>query len=314
MSSSQLADSALARVFFLNSSWMQCSVILFDAGVVFWLIRVFPSLLISLPLVVQFIQNIELLAPYSCWYLAFQVYRDEVKGNSPFAYDDFFTEAMLAISLLVVRVCGCLAGGWRPLWIKSRWPEGRIVRVFLCIHDKHAYKRQLGRLSEEGLFLQFLFGLFLYWLVSIVNDVTAALSSMYIMALRLQIWCYMCNPPCVTGLCRKAFDWQLSLSGFVLRITTWMNTYVMVLQVFCSCYFWYSTHHFFVTGPCQKALARQLWLPGSVTNGMGEMPFDVVFVELFLCLSASFGPSRCSNSCMLVQASMFDSTLSYFGK
>ena len=96
---SSLIPSLLIQILqgvFVLFCWIRCSVLIFDAGAVRWLGWVFPSLLLSLPLVVQFIQNIEPLAPYSCWYLDFQVHRDEVKGNCPFAYDEVLTEAMLA--------------------------------------------------------------------------------------------------------------------------------------------------------------------------------------------------------------------------
>jgi len=53
------------------------------AGAVFWLLWGFPSFLLSLPLAVQFTQNIELLAPSFCWYLDIQVHIDEVKGELP---------------------------------------------------------------------------------------------------------------------------------------------------------------------------------------------------------------------------------------
>jgi len=159
---------------------------------------------------------------------------------------------MLACFLFVVRVSVVVwPGGWRPLWNQSRWYDMQIVRVIIRIHDNQAYKRQLGRLSKDGLYLQFFFGLLLYRLVYIYspigNDVIVTWSYVYLIVLRLQYWFFQRNPICVTGLCCKA------------------------------------------PGPCLKALVRQLGLPGSVTKGKGEM-WGFVFYTVSCCVLTTHMP------------------------
>ena len=101
---------------------MNFNVFFSDAGVDLGLLRVIPSLLLSLALVVTYARNIELLALYSCWYLTVQAPRDEVKGIYPLAYDVSLTEAMLLGFLVLIRIFVVLYPVcWWFLWSQLRW-------------------------------------------------------------------------------------------------------------------------------------------------------------------------------------------------
>jgi len=87
------------------------------------------------PLVVNYAQNIEPLAPYFCWYFAVQASRDEVKGNYALAYEELLTEAMLLDFLGLVRIFVVLCPiFWWFLWFKIRWYAIQMVRVTVISH------------------------------------------------------------------------------------------------------------------------------------------------------------------------------------
>jgi len=283
------------------------------AGVVFWLVWVFPSFLLSLFLVTQFTQNIEFLAPYFCWYLNFQVNRDEVKGNYPLAYDELLTEAIIAVFPVMecFSVVVVWPGGWRLVWLQLLWYVSQIARIIIQIHDIQVFKQQRGSMSNDGLYLQFLLESLLYRLYdmysSMVTVELVAWPYMYIMGLSMVYWLYMLIPYYVIGPCLKAPVWPLSRSG--KKTSVYMDRALrhllgrfdcldlsrMTVRKTPPC----------VTGLCRKALVWQKkkkeW-----HNSM-LVPFGIVLGEIFPCLSASFRSSRCNNSCI-------DSTLSYFGK
>ena len=319
-----------------------------------------PSLWLSLFMVSPYAHMLGTLCSCICWHLASLLKDwDEVKGQSPLVYEEVFSVTSVfdvkLFTVITFRLIWFSVAGFRTTHCShDQWPE----------RSREPYGRVFptcGRLMvKDPLWLLFLSGMFCFHMdvleqLKCVNDVTVLLpykctSSLAVSCTRDFVSEFEQHLR-VLGPCLVALDMHLRMLGKVspgpycknvLRIITWMSTYVMVLQVFCSWCFWFAIHLIFVTGPCQKALARQHWLPGSVTTGMGVMwwfvaypvncrdqmthmhlrewnnaivvPCGVEFVELFLCLTAPFGPSRCSNLCMLVRTSLFDSTLSYFGK
>jgi len=186
------------------------------AGADCWLLWGLPSYMLSLLLTVQFTLDMEQLAPSLCWYLDVQVNRDEVKGIHPLAYEDGFSEAILAIFLFLDRLSVvCWQGVWRLLWFQPCGIEVQIVRVHIRAQDLRAYNRGIGSLSNNGLYFQCIFRLMLhpmdYRNSPIVKYVTAIWPHLYIKVLRMLYFVYIAHLSGVIGPCLTALVWQFNL-------------------------------------------------------------------------------------------------------
>jgi len=195
---------------------MMFAVFVSAAGADCWLFWEIPSYLLSLSLIVPFTLDMEHLVSYLCWYLDVRVNRDEVKGIHPLAYEDDFSEALLAIFLFLVHFSVvCWQGVRRLVWFQSCGTERQLVRVYSQIHDLQTSNWELGSLRITGLFFQCLFRMMLHLMYyrdsPRVYYVLVIWTYLHCMDMRILYFVNIAHLSGVLGPCRTAPDRQLHL-------------------------------------------------------------------------------------------------------